>query len=167
MALTDQQLRENYYSAVIVYLCDYGSAAYTAADPSTGAPWAFTLVDLGPITPETPNPNPQISEWGVLGHAQPTSDELLATVTTAMIADCIAALSPSGEAPGSSLLRRLVAELSAKVASLEAKLAAQESAPPAEPAGIISPEPVWPTPAPRRDSDDAFAFEEISSIEAE
>lgn len=126
MAISDQDLRDNYWYATVVYLCDYGVAPYTRADPSTGAPWAFALVDLGPITPDTPTPNPQISYWGVTSQPQPTSDVLLASVTMDMVNACILALNPTPDFEVKEL-RRLVAQLSAQVAELSAQPAPSET----------------------------------------
>ncbi len=67
MPITDQELRDNYYLAVVVYLCNYASP-YSATDSSTGDPWAFALADNG----NEPHPNPYISSWDIKSHERPS-----------------------------------------------------------------------------------------------
>lgn len=114
MPITDQELRDNYYLAVVVYLCGYASP-YSATDSSTSEPWAFTLADNG----NEPHPNPYISSWDIKSHEQPLDETLMETVSMAMIDDARAELYPPSDA---RVLRDLVTKLTAEVATLKLAL---------------------------------------------
>jgi len=94
MPISNQELRDNYYLAVVVYLCDYKDP-YTRVDPDTMAEWAVQLADNGAV----PHPNPAIASWGVVSHEQPSDDLLEATVDMSMILSAQATLFPP---PGES-----------------------------------------------------------------
>ncbi len=81
MPITQQQLNDNYYLAIVVYLCDYKSP-YTKRDPETKKNWAFTLRDDG----LGPGPQPYIKTWAVMSHAQPPNSLLMENCSLEMIA---------------------------------------------------------------------------------
>ena len=89
MPITDQELRDNYYLAVVVYLCNYASP-YSATDSSTGEPWAFQLADNG----NEPHPSPYIRVWDIKSQEQPSDETLMAALSMAMIDDAHAELYP-------------------------------------------------------------------------
>ncbi len=80
MPITNEQLRNNYYISVVIFLCD-GGPDYTANDPDTGVAWAFELMDNG----DPPHPNPYIAMWEVKSHEQPSNETLMANTDEAQI----------------------------------------------------------------------------------
>jgi hypothetical protein len=121
MPLTNEELRNNYWLSVIVYLCDYGAEAYTGTDPSTGDSWSFGLVDDG--TP--PHPNPQIATWGIEAKPQPTDEEMMESVDMSMIDAAFAAI--YGEPAVKEKKERLARERR-QLSLREAKLAREAAA---------------------------------------
>ncbi len=125
MPITNEELRNNYYLAVVVYCCDYGVEPYTATNPATGSDWAFTLSDDGDL----PHPQPYISFWDVKGKSEPTDGTLEATCSMAMINACHDALYPppldlkSLQARLSALESAIAAIGAVGSAAAEAKLA--------------------------------------------
>ncbi|HVE13903.1 MAG TPA: hypothetical protein VNI01_10950, partial [Elusimicrobiota bacterium] len=121
MPLTDDELRNNYYLAVIVYLCDYGGVPYTKTDPSTGDDWDFMLVDDG----QPPHPNPTIGTWGVEAKPAPTDAQMREDTDMSMIDAAFEALFGS-EAVKEKKARQVIERR--KLALREAKLARETAA---------------------------------------
>jgi len=113
MPISQGVLRENYYIAVVAYL---GGRAgpYTADDPATGRPWAFTLTDDGDPTHD----NPAIATWDIKSRAAPTRDQLAAAVAEETLAAARVALYPPPAASALSL-ESLLEQINALKRALE------------------------------------------------
>lgn len=72
MTITQDFLNNNYYLAVICYLCNFGSP-YSTINPATGGHWAFELDDDG----LGDGPQPYISRWSISSKVQPSTQTLL------------------------------------------------------------------------------------------
>lgn len=139
MPLTNQQLRDNYYVACVVWCCGL-APPYTLTDPGTGYDWDFYLSDSGGL----PHPQPYIAAWDVKTVSRPTDSELEADVDMTMVADAISACYGAVVAKSPPV----DASLAKRLASIEDRLAKLDLATPAPSAPPPAPTPAAPAPTP-------------------
>lgn len=157
MPLTDGELRNNYYLAVVVYLCNY-IGPYTANDPSTGQEWAFVLQDDGGL----PHPQPYIASWNVSSKSQPSDETMRLLETMLQINACHDALYPPESSDSGSGLMRFDEPLAASVSEL--KFAPLAAAAPKPQLAKSAPIPI-PQPAAKKRGNSWDALDNLSDVE--